>query len=531
MYKILLVDDETRQLKALANIIQKLRPNYYITLADDGLIAFDELSKQDFDIMILDIKMPNLDGLELLEKLGNKREQLKTVIMSGFTEFSYAKKAISYGVHEYIVKPIKKSDIEGMLTSLENILSEEDHRIQKEVSLQKKLEKSLPVYLEHILNQWIKGICEEKGIQEISSLFPFRGHGAVLLTELKGIEAIPEAQKLSIRQDIKFRMKKVLNEVGHSVSFFSEENKEHMVTIINSEERFNLSAIANKRRLLDFVDSINVEFELVTTISLSTLTNNIFEHVIECFTQARLAMNKKFYMNRNTIIYYNNEEPLDVVNTWNTENLERVIYDALVHLDYNACYQITKKTALEDCPMMEPVALKEAVLLLMLNLSKILSNVLAAQDYYLLKENIKFEINNCENYDILWHKINRLLRKMIHELDVQKQDLNGVIIQKCKEFIDENYAEDFTLESIASNYHFSSAYFGNLFKEYTELSFSKYLTKVRLKNAQDLLIRTDLGMNEIAQLVGISDAAYFNRVFKKEYSISPNKYRQMNARR
>jgi two-component system response regulator YesN len=165
----------------------------------------------------------------------------------------------------------------------------------------------------------------------------------------------------------------------------------------------------------------------------------------------------------------------------------------------------------------------------MLNLSKILSNVMEEKRYYSFKENIKFKIINSDSYENMWHNINGLLHDMTKELDLQRKDLNGVIIQKCKEFIEENYAEDFTLELIAQKYHFSSAYFGNLFKEYTDLGFSKYLTKVRLKKAQDLLIHTDLGMSEIALKIGISAPAYFNRIFKKEFNISPNKYRQLNA--
>ncbi|NMA65689.1 MAG: response regulator [Clostridiaceae bacterium] len=125
MYKLLLVDDENGQLTALEYILNQLRPEYEVYTATDGQEALEVLASNKIDILFTDIRMPIVDGLQLVEKLFKRSMQLKAVIISGYDEFEYAQKAIRYGVKDYLVKPVSKSDLKNVLCKIENILEEE----------------------------------------------------------------------------------------------------------------------------------------------------------------------------------------------------------------------------------------------------------------------------------------------------------------------------------------------------------------------------------------------------------------------
>lgn len=530
MYRILVADDEPRQLRAFTNIIKNLRPDYEITMAGDGLEAYDELQNQDFDILLTDIKMPNMDGLELISKIENKRSKMKIVIISGFAEFEYAQKAISYGVNDYLVKPITKESLEKMLITIESEISVERIKSENEVILKEKLKNSLPVYLEHQLNNWMRGNMDEKGIDEIASIFPFKGYGAILMTELKGLNLDREDFNASnLRQDVKFKMKETLDEVGHSISFFLEDNNSIMVTILNTKQQFNLLSHENERQLIIFTDMLKDQYDINGTMGISNKTGDIFQNIAVCFRQAQTALESSFYQNTKKIIYFQGVENQEITTTWNTEEFEKKLSEAIDQLDSNLCIQMTSKALKNQYPGMNAGNLKEIMTHMMLNLSKALRNVMIDDDYRLFKDHIRNQINQCDDVVELWHRINGILQDIIKCLGLQRRDINAVIIQKCKKFIDEKYGEDLTLDSVALKYHFNNAYFSNLFKEYMGISFTKYLTKVRMDKAQKLLLTTKYSMSEIAMLIGISDPAYFNRIFKKEVGISPNKYRQNSA--
>ena len=102
MYKLLIVDDEPRQLKALANLVKQLRPEYEIFTENDGIDALNHIKENKIDILFTDIKMSKMNGIDLVEKIHNMDTEIISVIISGYGEFEYAQNAIRFGVNDYI---------------------------------------------------------------------------------------------------------------------------------------------------------------------------------------------------------------------------------------------------------------------------------------------------------------------------------------------------------------------------------------------------------------------------------------------
>ena len=267
------MDDETRQVKALANIISDLKPYYEIHTADNGQEALNFLLHHHADILMTDIKMPVMDGLELIEKLHKLEYKVKIVILSGYEEFEYAQKAIRFNVHEYLVKPISKKDLQELLEKIEKSIEDDRNQIQQQISFKKKLEYSLPVYIEHQLNRWIYGRLDEEGRSEITSIFSSNLHGAVVITSSHSVNKTteePDAEKTdSVFQHMKFSFKEILKPVGHTISFPLESQRGFIVTIISSDKHFSLSSYDNSKKLCQYITKLMDDLNIIPALGVA----------------------------------------------------------------------------------------------------------------------------------------------------------------------------------------------------------------------------------------------------------------------
>lgn len=532
MYKLLVVDDEPRQVRALANIIKQLRPDYEVFTAGDGQEALDLLSGDSFDILFTDIRMPNMDGLQLIERLSERGTVLKTVILSGYGEFEYAQKAIRFGVNDYLVKPISKTDLQDLLNKVDRELNDELKAKAEEEELKKKLDNSLPVYLEHQLNMWVTGRINEEELNEIKSIFPCENYGIVLITFFRNNRSWSKDQNSEFMQYAKFSMKEALSSMGHSISFFFEADKRQMVTVLVSSSPFNIQSKDNLKKFQLYINGIKDKYGIIAAVGAGEKKENIFEGIKEAFEGARSAIEHRFFSGLEKVIFCTKDCVSSDIEAYGINSIENEISEAVRSKDKIMVSGITSgffDHIKEKCDI-KPERLKEDMMHLLLNQAKNVCDLLEKESYAALVSEIKEKTFECEEYSELWHFVNETLFKIISITDDKLNDKNGILISKCRKFIDESYMEDISLEVVAQKYFFNPSYFSNLFKSYMGLGFSEYLLKVRVQNAIRLLKDTEDSMADVSGKVGFKDPTYFNRVFKREVGLSPLKYRQMNGK-
>ena len=119
--------------------------------------------------------------------------------------------------------------------------------------------------------------------------------------------------------------------------------------------------------------------------------------------------------------------------------------------------------------------------------------------------------------------------KIISIFERWKRNKNKIIFDKCVKYIEANYMEDISLEDISEKFHFNSSYFSTMFKDGLGMNFVKYLLKLRIKKACELLLKSNKKIYEISALVGYKDSKYFNKVFKNEMNVCPDEYRHLNS--
>jgi two-component system response regulator YesN len=533
MVKILLVDDEPRQVRALANILTKLEPDSEVYTAGDGREALDFILQNRIDILMTDIRMPVMDGIELIERLSELGQKIRIVILSGYGEFEYAQKAIRFGVQDYLVKPISRDNLTELMQKFVQGIREDREQLQSQEELKKKLDSTLPVYLDRQLNKWIRGGLDGEGLGEIASIFPYKGCGAVIVTHLgKPYGSGPDAggeQKDNLLRELKYLLKDALKPLGHSISFGLEGFPELLATVINSDEPFQFTGQEHWKRLKDLIGHVKNEHGITITLGLSRFSENIFEEVGERFSEALAAAERRFFAGRGTILSFDGTRS-ELSRTFNPGTLEAELSEAVRHGDTGTVASIVGKAfeKVNENSSCEPQRLKEEWEHLALNQIKVLLPFQTEEEYNRLVQETKADIAGCEDYRELWHSVNNILGRTAGLFVRESSRNSDASIEKCKKYLDASYMKEITLETVAQRYHFNPSYFSNLFKNSVGIGFSEYLNSIRIRNAQRLLKQTDGSMADIAAKVGFRDPAYFNRAFKRQTGLSPLKYRKLH---
>lgn len=178
MYNVLVADDEPRHRRGVSDMVKQLRPEYRIFMVKDGLEALRIIEENRIDIILTDIRMPNMDGLTLIEHMESRRERVKIVILSVYGNFEYARQAVKLGAFDYLLKPLALGDLSEILDKLDTALEKERVSLQTGAVLQQRLHSAAPVYEQHLLSRWMRSAASEKELQEIRTLFPASNGGS-----------------------------------------------------------------------------------------------------------------------------------------------------------------------------------------------------------------------------------------------------------------------------------------------------------------------------------------------------------------
>ena len=243
MYKIFLVDDEIWVIMGLKKLIEKIgAPFQVVGEASNGVMALEEIEKKKPDVLITDIRMPGMDGLELMKEIRKKKLDTKVVLVSGYAEFDYAQKAIRMGAVDYLLKPVETETFAKVLENLEKMLDErggkqeeQPEEILNPSALENIVEEIQSRYNENIT---LTGFSEKHNISA--------GHLSNLLKERLGMsfseyitaKRVQKAKELLA--DERLSVEKVANEVGYKDYFYFTKVFKKAVGISPSKYRKNL---------------------------------------------------------------------------------------------------------------------------------------------------------------------------------------------------------------------------------------------------------------------------------------------------
>jgi two-component system, response regulator YesN len=512
MYNVLLVDDEPMIREGMKTLIPWKDFGYQvIDTARDGKEALEKFRANEIHLMIVDIRMPRMSGIELIETIRKEDVKVQFIILSGYADFEYAQKAIRENVAGYLLKPVEEEDLIGFIQRIKLSLDKNQSDTQgRTVSLQEVRNTVLQKIIERhekVSSEEVYGDISELGLDG-------RFYQLVMIRLFHNTNLELENFRQLLAQDLE----------GNWGYLFS---KDHYLCILLKNIRPSLKSY---NELYDIVKSYLNNSSIV--MCLSEVFNEISSLGTEYrSTKARLGLKffykeTKFLRTDSELVFQPKEEYLQDMpaNEFPVHSFAEKLYFALDALNEKAM----KDEMINAAQMMinnkytEEKIKVNYIRLLSLVFSKCsvnkpeLGETLSDVNAELHRINSKTTIHSLLEF------IYSLLNKVITSLNVGDHEDQ---LRKLVDFIQRNYQENLKLENLAKIFDYNSAYLGKIFKNYTGEYFNTYLDKVRMENAKKLL-SSGMKVYQVAEKVGYSNVDYFHNKFKKYIGMSPSHFRK-----
>lgn len=535
LYKLLIVDDEIIICNGLKSFPWEKLGYQVVGTASDGKEALVIFGKSHVDVVISDIKMPIMDGLELSRIISCDYPECKIILLTGHKDFEYAKSAIHFGIYEYIIKPVDIDELEQLMLALKTHLDNEYANSQVLAGYEKKLRGSLPYAIKYFLKELVEGkisnyeeIDEKLNLLEISiNKFYYACINIQICNEHTTGSSDTSLDTVHCFELIS----EYLIMTGFNYMFIKGESE--LIVILNFDLEDNISTYEYLTNYINtFHDNIGNE-----TCKFCIGVGNIYNNVLmlpSSYLQASLALKRRFFDNK-TFIYYSWKEK-SALPTGITEypfDIEKRILNAILIGDRNLCESSLK--AFNDnysvyLNQMDSDQVKNNYFRL-LNTLSIELNKLSISLCGILKINSSIsDFINSKNtlkslQDSIIKAIYAATDSIIENSNKIKTSSYSVISQAIK-YIEEHYNEKITLNAIASIVHFNPSYFSIQFKKETTKNFIDYLRSYRIEQAKEFLKSNELKIYEISSMVGYQDPKYFIETFKCLCGVTPLEYKQ-----
>ena len=503
MLKVLIIDDEPYVREGLKYIIPWEEYGFEVCGdAVDGDDGFSKIVELNPDLVLIDIKMPGKTGLEVINESYKNSFKGKFVIISGYSDFQYAKTAIKYGVKSYLLKPIDEEELIEIIKELS-----EEIRIENTNKVKEKINSE--VLREYNLQQLILGRSIES-YDEIKRTFINNSYQIALVSNefYSGEEEIIQFQKFIKENLINLSKVDMIKIEGHIVLVFKDTNINYVIKVLD--------------KLKSDIER-NLEGQLFMTVG--EIVNSIID-IGKSYKSAYSLMNRKFLYLDYGIVTYSELENVNMNDFSYGEN--EIANKVHSYVEIGEIDKVVETLRLVENFVRAKIYSEEKVKVLATKLFLELKDKIMV-DYNLAKDEIR------KNEDIIQkiygkNSLRATIDFLIEEFtSISKKICNGTSdtsIKRIVKYIDKNYYRDLKLELLAEIFNYNSAYLGKVFKNYTGVSFNTYLDKVRIEEAKKLLMEDKLKVYQVCEKVGYKNIDYFHSKFKKYVGTSPLNYKK-----
>ncbi|HHV13421.1 MAG TPA: response regulator [Clostridiales bacterium] len=531
MLKVLIVDDEIR----VCRLIQYLFDWSSLGLdvlgyVNDGLSALHMIKEKNPDIVITDIRMPELGGLELIKNARSIGSNARFIIISGYSDFSYAQTAIKYGVDDYLLKPIKKKELVGTLEKIIEEFRENQKNIDKEEYMREQLSQSGRRVKGKLLNDLLDhSLTCDYELRQINQTYyckftenPFQMIGIQIML----YNNINE-------KAIGFLNTKLQDTILEGLSSFDEivfANRNGILyCLINGKDTAFLTLKKDLQRLRTTFLNFKDMFEDITpVIALSEIKSSLTASD-DMMRQVQDTLLNKLFRSHESILDFTGRPVLNPIDNIISSGFRKEFLLAIETVNYDKLSTILKGLA-ETLKNTQPI---DGRYVLDIYHEVISTFLYGAKNYGISFDSDKFAENLEEDFHI-YNSIDKIFRNLLNritdtisEWQTEKALEHSKPIRLAKQYIKANFSEPLSLEVIGEQVGLNPAYFSSVFKKETGVSFVDYLTEVRIQNVKELLVSTGRSVNDIAGISGFNDLKYFNKKFRKYTGLSPSEYRKL----
>ena len=527
LYNVLLVDDEADVLQAMKKKIDWEALGFCLAgTAENGQEALEMAEQLHIDVVMTDIKMPYMDGLTLCKNLKQSYRNMKVIIYSGFDDFEFAREAVHLEAEEYLLKPISAGDMEAAFSKVRKKLDQEYDEYRNLNRLSEYYRKSLPAMREQLVMGILEGRIAGERARAMMETYEICLDSPFYVVAALYMDVNPREEQPQPAQLFTLSLKDMVQDyLKNRTRFFSTAFLDQVIVIFMLDEREEIDQV------LYHLDQICKMGFHVLKSSVTAAVGQICANTDALHTSYEEAVNAMEYrsiLGSGQVLYINDIEPCSEENILVTEHE----FQNLVHAVKLGNRDETNAAIAQimDSIRKEPISPGQYQLLFM----ELLSELMKIGRAYKLHPNQIFgehagswqELYRIVTVDYLEGWLQEVCTNLRHVLRHERRDSAARLTEQAKAYIEEHYKEsDLSADSLCRCLNVSAAYFSTIFKREVGMSFVAYLTKIRLEHALELLRTTEDKTYIIASRVGYMEPNYFSYVFKKQYGISPSKYR------
>ncbi|BBI31519.1 response regulator [Cohnella abietis] len=531
MYKLLFVDDEVLVREAIRYQMNWAEYGFEcIGVSQDGIEALEFVENNRPDVVLTDIGMPFMDGLELTRELAERYPSIKVIILTGYDDFEYAQQAIKLNAVDYILKPVTPEEIGGVLGKLKSELDLSMRERQDYEHLKRHLTESWPLLRERFLERMMTSQMSEKEKGEGWDYFQMNWKGSHVVELVMVVEDFLWSQPVttSDQQLIWFAVYNVTQEIvsKHTGAVVFRDRDNRVLTLLSHADPIELQEEA-----LRLAEEIHQVVTSILPAKVSIGIGDVAElgsNVSNAHQTALWALEYRFVIGPNSIIRLSDmvqrhrHEVFPII-TWESELITKLKTGTKEEMEV----WVTRLfAALRD--QLYPgdvchIYLQRLVLTLMHTLYEVNNNHVQSPQH---AENPIQKIAKFSTLLDTEEWMRNLCVEALLEIKSMRQDYNLLQIAKAIAFFKANFNDpELSIKSVSSHISMSTSYFSMLFKQNKGKTFIEFVTHERMEKAKELLNLTSMKSYEIAYEVGYSDPHYFSGAFKKHTGDSPTDYR------
>lgn len=503
-YTVLIVDDESTIREGLKHLIGTMERWECVGEADNGVKAVEQIIRRKPDLVLSDIRMPEMDGLKLLEHLSNMPVETIVIFLTGYPDFEYAQTAIRYGAFDYLLKPMRARDIAEVIRKAERRI--EEHRAVRQQSLQ--LEQVSADLSQSTAERLIREMLYDGNMEHLKWINHsfFSLHNKISVITVHGLS--DGSRNLQEEQ---------LSGIWPESSLVLKDGREEWVILLGWTEEESVSIADKVQAYIDMLSrTLSGLFLKIGIGSIVPLSKAGLSYDQSKFAAYLASSERK-------IVSYCDISGADDNLLLHPIELELALLRSVKNGNVELALQLLEQLEQNYRGMAQKQLAKHA-----LQLHIHLQSALAQLGEGALESWPLPEAMPADNSQIIAQLAEGISYCASRIREHNDQQLNYVI-QRVKAIVREDYGTELKLGEIAGRLGMNASYLSTLFKQETGMSFSDYLSRYRIDRSMQLLREPDLKIYEVAQRVGYTDGRHYSQLFRKAYGMTPFEFRNRNA--
>lgn len=505
MYRVYLVDDEPFILDGLGDAVDWSSYGLEVVgKAENGKNAFEALRTMHVDLLVTDITMPEMNGLELIASIRLIQPDLKVIILSGYNEFEYLKVGMTLGIENYLLKPVNFTELGETLHNVVDKLNASEANVQI-------TDEDMDVLKDNIMYRWMTGRISQEELAERNRLLRIDlSCSYVLAAVIRSEKDFGQLYALT---------KQWLGTDGHEHCFRDIDGDMIIVFLIEDEEAGKRRAIERLQVYLREIGSNEVRISVGSMARIGSNEASSYAHAKQA-QQYFLVLDRPEMAEYDKLPLHRSEVRLpQAAFDWN-EYTKLMLSKDIVKLSaaIEEDFKLTQSMSGSSPELLHSIAAETLVRLKMeLNAVK--------PDEQLAAESFKHALEKVMRASTIDEITNVIINVASLAIDSLDNDDKSPIIKQVLSHIRDSYSQVMSLKALGRQYNIHPVYLGHLFHKETNESFTDYVNHYRIEKAKELLKDTSMKVHDIAEMVGYTETGYFYKQFKKHVGISPTDYK------